>query len=53
MMRTYADGSTKHVEWKTDEVRFNEPSKVPYSTRNVGETDVHLYIVEFKEPGRA
>lgn len=50
MMRTYADGTTKHVEWKTGDVRFNEPSKVPYSTRNVGETDVHLYIVEFKEP---
>ena len=53
MMRTYADGSTKRVEWKTGDVRFNEPSKVPYSTRNVGETDVHLYIVEFKEPRQA
>lgn len=53
MMRTYADGTTKHVEWKTGEVRFNEPSKVPYSTRNVGKTDVHLYIVEFKETRQA
>jgi hypothetical protein len=50
MMRTYADGTTKKVEWKTGEVRLNEPSKVSYSTRNVGETDVHLYIVELKEP---
>jgi hypothetical protein len=49
MMRTYADGATKKVEWKTGEVRLNEPSKVSYSTRNVGETEVHLYIVELKQ----
>lgn len=50
MMRTYADGTTNKVEWKTGEVRLNEPSKVSYSTKNIGETDVHLYVVELKEP---
>ena len=49
MLRTYADGTTKNVEWETGEVRWNEPSKVPYSTKNVGDTNVHLYVVELKE----
>ena len=50
MMRTYADGTTKQVEWKTGEIRFNEPSKVPYKTKNIGKTEVLLYVVELKEP---
>ena len=49
LMRTYADGKTENVEWKTGEVRMNEPSKTAYTAKNVGKTDVELYIVVLKQ----
>lgn len=50
MMRTYTDGTTKKIEHTTGEVKINEPSNMHYTTKNIGETDVHLYVVELKEP---
>jgi predicted metal-dependent enzyme (double-stranded beta helix superfamily) len=48
LMRTYADGKTQKVEWKTGEARINEPDKVAYTVKNVGKTDVMLYVVVLK-----
>jgi hypothetical protein len=50
MMRRYADGTTKKIEHTTGEVKINEPSKLHYVTKNIGETDVHLYVVVVKKP---
>ena len=50
IQRTYADGKTEKVEWKTGEVRFVEPDKTAFTGKNVGKTDVHLYVVVLKEP---
>jgi len=50
LMRTYADGKTQNVEWKTGEVRFVEAEKISYTAKNVGKSDVHLYVVVLKEP---
>jgi len=49
LMRTYADGKTQKVEWKTGEVRFVEPDKSAYTAKNVGKTDIRLYVVVLKE----
>jgi len=48
LMRTYADGKTQKTEWKTGEARINEPDKVAYTVKNVGKTDVMLYVVVLK-----
>lgn len=48
LMRTYADGKTQNVEWKTGQVRFNEAEKTAYSTKNVGKSDILLYVVVLK-----
>ena len=50
LMRTYADGKTQNVEWKTGEVRIVEPDKTAYSAKNIGKSDVHLYVVVLKQP---
>jgi hypothetical protein len=50
LMRTYADGKTEKTEWKTGEVKFLESSKVAYTAKNVGKTNVELYVVILKEP---
>jgi len=50
LTRTYADGKTEKTEWKTGEVRFTEPSKVAYTAKNTGKTDIQLYVVVLKEP---
>jgi len=50
LMRTYADGKTQNVEWKTGEARITEPDKTAYTVKNVGKTDVRLYVVVLKEP---
>jgi len=50
LMRTYADGKTQNVEWKVGEARINEPDKVPYTVKNIGKTDVMLYVVVLKQP---
>ena len=49
LTRTYADGKTEKVEYKTDEVRLNEPSKVAYTAKNIGKTDIELYVVVLKQ----
>lgn len=49
LQRIYADGKTEKVEWKTGEARVNEPTKVGYNTRNIGKSDIHLYVVVLKQ----
>jgi hypothetical protein len=46
MERTYPDGKTEKVEWKTGQVRYF--SKDTFGNKNVGKTDVVLYVVETK-----
>jgi hypothetical protein len=46
--RTYADGKKEKNEWKTGEVRFVEPDKAAYKSKNIGKTDVVLYVVTLK-----
>ncbi len=48
LMRTYADGKTQKVEWKTGEARFVEAEKMAYTTKNIGKSDIHLYVVVLK-----
>jgi hypothetical protein len=49
LMRTYTDGKTEKVEWKAGEARINAPSG-QYTAKNVGKTDIVLYVVLVKEP---
>ena len=46
---TYADGKTEKVEWKTGQVKVRGPDPV-FTPKNVGKSDVVLYIVFLKEP---
>jgi hypothetical protein len=48
IMRHYADGKTVKVEYKTGEVKFVEAEKTAYTAKNVGKSDIHLYIVMLK-----
>jgi hypothetical protein len=51
LMRIYPDGKTEKVEWKAGEARFFPASvgDVPqYKTRNVGKTELVLYLVVLK-----
>ena len=48
LLRTYADGKTQKVEWKTGEARFVEAEKTAFTTKNVGKTEVQLYVVVLK-----
>jgi hypothetical protein len=48
LMRNYVGGKTEKIEWKTGEVRLNEPSKVAYTAKNIGKTDIELYVVVLK-----
>jgi hypothetical protein len=51
LLRTYADGKTEKVEWKAGDVRFNPPITGPvpqYTTKNVGGTELALYVVVLK-----
>jgi hypothetical protein len=50
IQRTYADGKTEKVEWKTGQVRMIEPSKIAYAAKNIGETELVLYVVVLKQP---
>lgn len=50
LMRTYTDGKTQNVEWKTGEVRFVEAEKTGFTTKNIGKSDIHLYVVVLKQP---
>lgn len=49
LMRTYTDGKTERVEWKAGDVRINQPS-AQYTAKNVGKTDIVLYVVLLKDP---
>jgi hypothetical protein len=49
LQRTWADGKIDKTEWKTGEVRALEADK-PFIPKNIGKSDVVLYIVQLKEP---
>jgi predicted regulator of Ras-like GTPase activity (Roadblock/LC7/MglB family) len=46
--RTYADGKKEKVVYKTGEVRINNPSTVSYTAKNIGKTEIKLYVVHLK-----
>jgi hypothetical protein len=51
LLRTYADGKTEGIEWKAGDVRYNPAITGPvpqYTTRNVGNSDLVLYVVIMK-----
>src|SRR5437868_9010358 len=48
LTRTYADGKTEKLEYKTGDVKFLEPLKIGYTTKNTGKSDVLLYVVQLK-----
>lgn len=50
LMRTYTDGTTEKVEWKTGDVKFIEADSKPNTLKNVGKTDIVLYNVFLKDP---
>jgi len=47
LQRTYADGKKEQVVYKTGDVRINEPGPA-YTTKNIGKTEVKLYVVRLK-----
>ena len=47
LLRTYADGKTEKVVWKTGEVQIQGPGP-QYTVKNVGDTEVVLYVVRLK-----
>lgn len=47
LQRTYADGKTENVVWKSGEVRQIDPGAT-YSVKNIGKTEMDLYIVQVK-----
>ena len=47
LQRIYADGKKENVVYKTGEVRINEPGPA-YTTKNVGKTEIRLYVVQLK-----
>ena len=47
LMRTYADGKTEKVAWRTGEVRIQGPV-AQYTTKNVGKSELVLYVVVLK-----
>lgn len=49
LMRTYDDGTTDKIEFKTGEVRFFEGDSKSSRIKNVGKTDIVLYNVFLKE----
>jgi hypothetical protein len=51
LLRTHPDGKTDKVEYKTGDVRFNPPvvgATPQYTAKNVGKSEIVLYIVELK-----
>jgi hypothetical protein len=48
LMRTYTDGKTENIVYKANETKFVEATKVAYTAKNVGKTDVQLYVVMLK-----
>lgn len=49
MQRLYADGRTEDVVYNTGEVKVYEADK-PFVPRNIGKSDIVLYVVALKEP---
>ena len=49
LQRTYPDGNKDKLEFKTGEVKVLQPSP-PYIPKNIGKSDVVLYVVIVKEP---
>jgi hypothetical protein len=47
LQRNHPDGKTETVEMKSGEVRISEPSG-PYTTKNIGKSELALYIVQLK-----
>lgn len=47
LLRTYADGKTEKYDWKTGEVQIQTPGP-EYTIKNVGKTEVVLYVVRLK-----
>ena len=47
LQRTHADGKTENVVYKTGDVRINEPGAA-YTTKNVGKSEVKLYVILLK-----
>ena len=47
LQRTYADGKKENIVYKTGEVRINEVSPA-FTTRNIGKSEVRLYVVQLK-----
>ena len=45
--RRYADGKKETVVWKPGMVQV-VPASGAYTTKNVGKTEIHLYIVQLK-----
>ena len=48
LQRTYADGKKEDVVYKTGEVRINEPSATTYTAKNIGKSEIKLYVVVLK-----
>lgn len=46
--RTYADGKKEKTVYKDGEVKVFGPDK-PFVPKNVGKSDVHLYVVQIKK----
>jgi hypothetical protein len=47
LQRIFPDGKKVTVQWKTGEVRIL-PASEPYIVRNIGSTEVRLYVVNLK-----
>jgi len=48
LVRTYADGKTDKVEWKTGQTRINPPSAQAYTAKYNGKKELVLYVVVLK-----
>jgi hypothetical protein len=46
MERVYKDGKKETVQWKTGDVKYFP--KETFSNKNVGKTDVHLFVTTLK-----
>ena len=45
---TYADGKIEKVDFKTGDVKFLEPFKTAYVSKNEGKSDIQFYVVQLK-----
>lgn len=51
LKRTFPDGKTENIEWKAGQVRYIGPvegATPQYSTKNIGKSDLVLYLVVIK-----